>query len=440
MARDTRPRWLRMFAPWEIRGYLRQAREVVVRQPANYRFWILVYIMSGIYSGLFGAFIGMYPRSLGATAAQIGIIASVSSMAAWVPQLLGGFFTDRYGRRLLLAGGWIFEAAMLVISYMAQDWTWLLLAGVVASLGAFGGSASAAFMAESIDEKDRAKGTTLLSTLGALPVIVLPPVGAALITKLGGVQNPDALRIYFLLSLVRVGILFTYFVLRTEETLDQQRKLTKGFAAIRELGRDLRELVAVRRVRIYFGYTLIGAFTSYLVAPFQAILIYEVIGASPVFIGMMTSASSIIAYVFMNIGAVWSDRIGRKKPIIIASLISGAGWAFFLVAKDAYMLIPFYALTSAAAISSGAGSALAMEYVPTRMRGRWYGTLSFVSLVPASFAPLIGGWLFDAFGPRVPYYIFYFLSFFVLLPLFLRFIPETMNHTSGDQTTAQQEA
>jgi MFS family permease len=434
MPRFLRPRWLRMFAPWEVRGYLRSAREVVVRQPCNYRFWVLVYLSSGVYSGLFGAFIGMYPRSLGATAAQIGLIASITSMVAWLPQLLGGFLVDRYGRRLLLAGGWVFEAAMLVVSYLAQDWTWLLLAGVVASLGAFGGSANSAFLAESTNERDRAKGTTMLSTVGALPVVILPPVGAALITKLGGVQNPDALRIYFLLSLIRVAVLFTFFHLRTEETLTERRNLSKGLGAIRDLGQDLRELLAVGRVRRYFGYSLLGSFTGHLVGPFQVIVIYEVIGASPVFIGLMTSTSSVISYISMNIGAVWSDRIGRKRPIILASLISGVGWSFFLIARNQYMLVPFYVMTSAAAISSGAGSALAMEYVPSRMRGRWYGTLAFVTLIPASFSPLIGGWLFDTYGPRIPYYVFYVLSFFVMLPIFLRFIPETMN---GEQNAGQ---
>jgi len=416
-----------MLAPWEIRGYLRSARGVIQRQPGNYRFWILVYALSGVYSGLFGAYIGMYPRALGATAAQIGLIAAVTSMVAWVPQLLGGFLTDRYGRRLLLAGGWIFEAGTYIISYYAQDWSWLLVAGVVVSVGGFAGSASNAFLAESIDGNDRAKGTTLLSTLGALPVILLPPVGAALVTKLGGVQDAGALRIYFLLSLARVVVLFTYFTLRTHETLEERKGFSRGRYFFQEISGDLRELLAIRRVRIYFAYAVMGAFTSGLVGPFQVIVIYEVIGASPVFIGLMTSLSSIISYLMMNLGAVWSDRVGRKRPIMIASLFSGAGWLFFLVAGNQSMLIPFYALTSMAALSSGAGSALAMEYVPTRMRGRWYGTLNFVRLVPASFAPIIGGWLFDNFTPRTPYYIFYFLSFFVLLPFFLKFVPETIN-------------
>lgn len=439
MARVVRPRWLRMFAPWEIRGYLRSARGIVERQPPNYRFWILVYVMSGVYSGLFGAYIGMYPRTLGATAAQIGLIASVTSMVAWVPQLLGGFLTDRYGRRVLLAGGWIFEACMCIVSYLAQDWTWLLLAGAVASLGAFGGSASAAFLAESIHDRDRAKGTTILSTISALPVVLLPPVGAALITELGGVQNADALRIYFLLSLVRIVVLCAYFVLRTEETIEERRGVSRGTSLFREIASDLRELVAVRRVRLYFAYALISAFTGGLVGPFQVIVIYEVIGASPVFVGMMTSASAIIAYTAMNIGAVWSDRIGRKKPIMIASAFSAVGWLFFLGADRPLMLVPFYALTSLAAFSSGAGSALAMEYVPTRMRGRWYGTLNFVTLVPTSFAPLVGGWLFDSFSPLTPYYIFYFLSFFVILPFFLKFIPETMNGDADEEGRAGKE-
>jgi MFS family permease len=168
------------------------------------------------------------------------------------------------------------------------------------------------------------------------------------------------------------------------------------------------------------------------------IIIYEVVGASPVFIGIMTSLSAIISYSMMNVGAVWSDKIGRKKPIVVASMFSGIGWIFFLIATDQNMLVPFYVLTSMAALSSGAGSALAMEYVPTRMRGRWYGTLGFVQLIPASFAPLIGGWLFDTFTPRTPYYIFYFLSFFVLLPFFLKFIPETMNNGKPDQSVQEE--
>jgi len=428
MSRVIPPRWLRMLAPWEIRGYIRAAREVIERQPQNFRFWILVYVLSGVYSGLFGAFIGMYPRTLGATAAQIGFISGVAAIVAWFPQLLGGFLTDRYGRRWLLAGGWIFEAGMCLISYFARDWTWLLVSGIVASLGAFGGSASGAFMAESIHEKDRAKAPMLLSTLAAVPVIALPPVGAALISRLGGVKDVDALRVYFLLSLVRIVVLFAYFSLRTTETLDKTRSLPKGFSVFRELVSDLKELVAIGRVRIYLAYTLLSGFAGYLVGPFQAIVIYEVIGASPVFIGLLTSASSVISYGAMTLGAVWSDRIGRKKPIIVASVISGVGWAFFLFARHQNMLIPFYIITSFSSLSGGAGSALVMEYVPTSMRGRWYGTVNFVSLIPGAIAPVVGGWLFDTFSPRAPYYIFYIICFPVIVPFFLKFIPETMEN------------
>lgn len=423
-----------MLAPWEIRAYIRSVREVIDRQPQNFRFWILVYVLSGVYSGLFGAFIGMYPRTLGATAAQIGFISSVAAIVAWVPQLLGGFLTDRYGRRWLLAGGWIFEAAMCLISYFARDWTWLLVSAIVASLGAFGGSASGAFMAESINEKDRAKGTMLLSILAAIPVIALPPVGAALISKLGGVKDAGALRIYFLLNLVRILVLFAYFSLRTTETLGTRRNLSKGFSVFGELLSDLRELVALKRVRIYLAYTLMSGFASYLVGPFQAIIIYEVIGASPVFIGFLTSVSTVISYAAMTLGAVWSDRVGRKKPIIVASVISGIGWAFFLFARHQNMLIPFYIITSFSAVSGGAASALVMEYVPTSMRGRWYGTVNFVSLIPGAIAPVVGGWLFDNFSPRTPYYIFYIICFPIIVPFFLKFIPETMGSSRAEPT------
>ncbi len=441
MSRQIYPRWLRMFAPYEIRRYLRSALEMMERQPANFRFWVVVYIFSGIYSGLFGPYIGMFPRALGATAAQIGLITAVASAAAWIPQLLGGFLSDRYGRRWLLAGGWIFEAGMCLVSYFARDWTWLLVSGIIASLGAFGGSASAAFFAESLNDKDRAKGTSMLATIAAIPVIALPPVGAALITKLGGVQNADALRIYFLLSLVRIVVIFAYFATKTTETLEVRREVSRGSNILAQLAGDLRELIAIKRVRMYLGYTLIASFSGQLVGPFQAIMVYEIIGATPVFIGFLTSMSSIIAYIAMNIGAVWSDRIGRKKPIILASAFSGAGWIFFLIARDQSMLVPFYVLTSVAALSGGAGSALAMEYVPSRMRGRWYGTLSFVSLIPGLFAPILGGWLFDTFSPRTPYYIFYFLSFAVIVPYFLKYIPETMdanNNHAGQDVQAKQ--
>ena len=267
--------------------------------------------------------------------------------------------------------------------------------------------------------------------MGAIPIIVLPPVGAALVTMLGGVQSPDALRIYFLLSLVRIGVLSTYFLSRTTETLEARPGLSGGISAVKEFGRDLRELLAVKRVRLYFGYAMVSAFAAQLVGPFQVIVIYEVIGASPVFIGFMTSISAVTAYLAMNLGAVWSDRIGRKKPILVASGLSAVGWAFFLFAGNERMLVPFYVMTSLAALAAGAGSALAMEYVPTRMRGRWYGTLSFVTLIPGCFAPILGGWLFDTFSPRAPYYVFYLLSFLVVVPYFVKFIPETMSEAQA---------
>jgi MFS family permease len=115
-----------------------------------------------------------------------------------------------------------------------------------------------------------------------------------------------------------------------------------------------------------------------------------------------------IMFVTMIIVAIPSgkliDKIGRKKPIIIAGLASIV-WVPLLVWGDFYRLI--LAMTLAGlliVLFNSAGLTLFADLVPKEHRGKANGALGFFTMMALSAGQIAGGWLYDNVNHQLPFW------------------------------------
>jgi DHA1 family bicyclomycin/chloramphenicol resistance-like MFS transporter len=136
----------------------------------------------------------------------------------------------------------------------------------------------------------------------------------------------------------------------------------------------------------------------------------------------------LFGYAFMTLFyGTLSDSFGRRPVILVALtvyLVASVGCAF---ATSFIWLMLFRLLQG---LCAGAGNVVGRAMVGDLFHGaEAQRVMSFIQMVfgiAPAFAPIMGGWLEDAFGWR---YIFHFIVLFslVLLAISLRLLPESLD-------------
>ena len=150
------------------------------------------------------------------------------------------------------------------------------------------------------------------------------------------------------------------------------------------------------------------------------------LGASMPTLGALKSTRSIIASLVQPISGRAADRRGRKPFIIMASLLTLAGFFFCIVAHTWYFLIPPIVLLGASALGCPSRQSLLAESVEPGERGTAYSVVTFSGTLTGFFAPLVGGFLATDYGFKSIFYVSILMEA-LCLGLMVLFIRETLH-------------
>jgi len=315
---------------------------------------------------------------------------------------------------------WPSYVAFYLFMIMASSWLFLIPAYLVYAIAYAGDPAYGSLYADSLDEETRAEALSLDSTLSGMLAFLMPPIGGFLVEYFGGIRNPNSLRAFYGLYAVFHALTMVYF---WRSLQDDGRYKKNG--SIRESLESLNGIFMEGRIRRYLAFTIISSLTASLSAPFVTIYIFSGVGAPPTFVGMMATISTGITYLMLNLGAWWSDRIGRKPLVAMGYVLSALALMALALADTTASLLPYYLLAALAVIGSAASSALVQEYVPSDLRPRYFGVNEALTLLCLSAGSPLGGLIYASLGAQALFRIQSALQCFVVLPYFLLAIPET---------------
>jgi MFS family permease len=123
-------------------------------------------------------------------------------------------------------------------------------------------------------------------------------------------------------------------------------------------------------------------------------------------------------------GSAWSDKVGRKKVIIIGWLVYSIiyfGFAFAKTQWHVWLLFAFYGIYFG--LTEGTEKAFVADLVPAELRGTAYGVYSFAIGIGAFPSSLLMGKLWDSFGPMVAFSFGSIVSLIAMIALW-SFIPK----------------
>ena len=328
---------------------------------------------------------------LGVSPAILGFIEGIAESLSSLLKVFSGYFSDKTkSRKPFTILGYAGSAAGKFFLYLSTSWSYVFLGRVIDRFGKGIRTAPRdALIAENALEGKKGAAFGLhraMDTLGA-------SVGVLLAYFLV-VRYKEEFKNIFLFSLIPAffGILFLFFVKekktaspKTREKLqfkwrdlDKRLKLFLIFSLIFTLGNSSNQFLLLRAKNL--GSPLPTVILFYLA--------YNIIYA-------------LVSYPASRL----SDRIGRKKLLVLGYLFYGLVYLGFALIKSLnmfWLLFGVYGLYIG--FTEGVEKALVADIAPPGLRGTAIGlhaTLVGIGLFPAS---LLAGMLWRFFGAAAPFY------------------------------------
>jgi MFS family permease len=147
------------------------------------------------------------------------------------------------------------------------------------------------------------------------------------------------------------------------------------------------------------GSTMVNGFGTSIISTFLISLYFvSGIGGDLVWLGLMSSLSSVIQFCIILLGGRLADLYGRRKLIVIAAFYAILFPALYYLIRDWRIFFLTSGLGAFGSVSSPALHAIVADSVPPEERTTGISILQVLSAVPTIFSPLIGGWLIATYG------------------------------------------
>ncbi len=387
------------------------------------KFWIVVLVsfIDRIGGTLLFPFFSLYiTQRFGIGMTQAGLILGAFSLFGLIGSMIGGALTDRFGRRRLILFGLVFSAVSTLSLGLVKTLAGLYpLVVVIGLLSNIAGPAHDAMIADLLPEDKRSEGFGILRVVANLAWIIGPTVGGLV-----------AARSFFLLFVIDsvmsciVAILFYRLIPETRpaEVADKSHvSFWQTVAGYRHVLRDF-------------------AFMAFLLASMLMLVVYQQMyntlpvylrdahGFTPSAYGFFLTTSAITVVLFQ----FWVTRtIKRRPPFLMMAL----GTVFYAIGFSMIGFISAYVLFLLASVVITIGEmilmpisqALAANFAPVEMRGRYMAIYGLCWAIPSMFGPGAGGYILDHFNPNLLWYgggILCIISALSFLGLHLRLGPQ----------------
>jgi len=329
---------------------------------------------------------------------QAGVILGMFSLFGLFGGMLGGALTDRFGRKKLIIFGLVFSALTTLSLGLVNTFNALYpLAVMIGLLSDIAGPAHNAMLADMLPEKQRQEGFGILRVVGNLAWLIGPTIG-------GFIANRSYFAL-FVIDAVVSSVVALLFFLMIPETRPQGRaeeataSVLDSFKGYRLVVRDLAYLA-------FLGAGMLMGLVYQQMYNSLSVYLRDQHGIDPQGYGLLltTSAVTVILFQFSV------TRFIKHRPPF---LMMAAGTLFYLIGFGMFGVVTVYGLFALAIIIITIGEmivmpttqALAANFAPVEMRGRYMALFGLTWALPATIGPGAAGIILDNYNPNWLWYI-----------------------------------
>lgn len=357
----------------------------------------------------------VYGRQLGASAVQIGTLFSALSLVPVVVRPLLGPALDRFGRKPFLLLGLSGYAIAMAGFALSNSIMLLALARLIQGAGqAFLWIAAFTIVADVARETGRGLNFGIIDEAVNRGALIGTSAGLIAYFALQSLGISQAAAWAILFSVYTFPALLSLYIAwqGVQETLPETDP------------RQVRSRPISRQLIVLMGVVSITSISSSMVWPLLMIFLQEHLNAGITALALTYFPAALINSLLPTRAGRLTDRIGRKRPMMIGLWIGSATSVLIPNLSSLFALALLWSTANIGlTISFPAQRAFVADIAGKDVRGTSYGLYTFAHFLGAVIGPIFGGWLFDTISPAAP---FYFNAFVLLIGslLILAFLRE----------------
>ena len=358
-----------------------------------------------------------YAEHFGASALMVGLLSTSFSLMQFLFAPFWGRLSDRIGRRPVILIGLLGSAFSYALFALASSLPMLFVARSLAGVAGANIATAQAFIADITTPENRARGMGMVGAAFGLGFVFGPAIGGSL--SRWGYAAPA----WFAAALSLANFVAAVAVLPESRPaharLDTRQE---GRLAVfrRALARPRMPLVLL----VFF--LVITSFSSF--ESMFALYSERRFGFTTVSIGYMFAwVGIVLATVQGGLVGLVVPRIGETRVVRIALLLIAAGLFAVPVSPSVPVLAGSVGLLALGlGLNSPSMLSAISQLADPRDQGSTLGLSQSLGSLARIVGPMWGGWVFDSFGMRVPFFsacAMMLLAWIISLAVFSRPIP-----------------
>jgi MFS family permease len=357
-------------------------------------------LLFGFRDGMLRAIWQPFVLSLGASMSLLGLLESIGGFWGFVPTAmlpLGGWLSDRRGRKTFVALGHIFTVGgllALIVAARSQQWLWLFPGIILFGLAGISRPAIDGLTAESTDPNARGQAYGLTNTFFAASGIVAPTLSGLLAGRYG------FLTVILACAGLEMGILLLIvrYVRDTLSRADHEPLHVAEFITMLK-----GTFSPPPRLRSFYAAMAVDAIAFGTGVSILTGLLSRTFGFTPFQLGLFASASSVTWTITQWFVGREVDKRGTVPFLIFSELISIVVMIGWLFARTFSTFLWLYAVWGLAlATWMPAFLAWLANSVSEKQRGEELGRLGAFRGIISFLGPYAGGLLYDKLGFAAP--------------------------------------
>ncbi len=361
------------------------------------KFWILV--LTAFIDRLGGTmvfpFFSLYiTQKFGVGMTEAGILLGTFSLSGFIGGMIGGALTDRFGRKGMVLFGLVFSAlSSIAFGLVNQFSLFFLLAIFVGLLSDIASPAHQAMVADLLPEERRSEGYGLLRVSANLAWIIGPVTG--------GILAGYSYLLLFVLDAISSLIVAVIVFKVIPETMPQREAGTQPDSFLTTLSGYFT--VAKDRLFVVFVIAMIFNILAYgQIYNSLSVFLRDVHGLAAREYGSLMSANAFTVVLLQ----FWiTARIRKRPPMLMMALgttLYGIGLVMYgLVSVYPMFLAAMLVITLGEMVVMPVSQALAAQFAPVEMRGRYMAFFSLAWMLPSMLGPVSAGLILDHLNPNL---------------------------------------